>query len=123
MGHPAQGIRDQGTGISVLLPGYGLEVDGDGWGSGVFGLFACFFGFSLGFLGLVLGPLLFEDLREGLLVPVPFGEVLGDCDKALFRVFFDLFDGGGGVGLLFLARQVATGDLEAVEEQAGALGV
>ncbi len=89
----------------------------------MFGLFASFFGFSLGFLGLVLGPLLFEDLREGLLVAVPFGEVLGDCDEALFRVFFDLFDGGGGVGLLFLARQVATGDLEAVEEQAGALGV
>ena len=107
----------------MLLPGYGLEVDGDVLRDRAFGLFASFFGFSLGFLGLVLGPLLFEDLREGLLVAVPFGEVLGDCDEALFRVFFDLFDGGGGVGLLFLARQVAGGDLEAVEEQAGALGV
>ncbi len=69
-------------------------------------------------------PLFEEDLFEGFFV-VSLLEVEDRCDWAVDGIVNDFFDlrGAFGVGLLFGAGQVAAGDLQAVEEEAGALGV
>ncbi len=66
-------------------------------------------------------PLLHEDVFEGLLVL----EVEDGSDGTVDGVEDELFDGGGalGFGFGFGGRQVAAGDLQAVEEQAGAARV
>ena len=87
------------------------------------GSFGFAFGFSLGAGFGVFGPLLGEDLFKIFVAFFAGGEVLGDGDGALFGVFYDVFHGGGGVGLFFLAAEVAAGYLEAVEEEAGSFGV
>ena len=90
-----------------------LEVDG--FGGLVFALLI------LTLLLVVLGPLFEEDLLEGALaggaVELGFGG-----DGAVEGVGDDLVDGFGGFGGGGFG-QVEGGDLEAVEEQAGAFGV
>jgi hypothetical protein len=65
-----------------------------------------------------------EDLFEGLFV-LGFVEVDDGGYGAVDGVVNDFYDLGGASGFegFFGAREVGRGDLEAVEEQAGALGV
>ena len=92
-------------GHTGVYGGYGLEGGEDvGLGCGGVGVPGCLFGFAFGAELLVEGPLFFEDLFEVFLAFFSFVEVLGDeregpCSGSSTT----LFDGGGGVGVLFLA--------------------
>ncbi len=69
-------------------------------------------------------PLVHEDFFEGFLVSGLF-EVEDGGDRAVDGIEDDLFDRAGarGFGRFPGGRQVAAGDLQAVEEQAGTFGV
>jgi hypothetical protein len=83
----------------------------------------------LGFVFSVMGRFLFPFAHEDLLEVEGLGgfdELGAGCEGAVGWVLDDLFDGGFGgfLGRGFaLAREVEGGDLEAVEQEAGAAGV
>jgi hypothetical protein len=72
---------------------------------------------------LVPGPLLHEDFLEITAFVVALGEVLGESDEAEVGVLDDFFDGFGGIGGGLARREVDAGDLEAIEQEAGAAAV
>jgi hypothetical protein len=75
------------------------------------------------FLLLVVGPLVHEDFFEVAAFVAALGEVLGEGDEAEFGVLDDLFDGLRWIGRGLAGREIDAGDLEAVEQEAGAAGV
>ena len=122
-----------GTDLYVM-GGAGLDGEGlvpvFGWGGGLGGFGGVFGGGAGGgggFVGFVFGPLLEEDFGEGFFVRggLEFGD---GGERAVGLVEHDFFHGfGWGMGGLRLClhgfREVRGGDLEAVEEEAGALEV
>ncbi len=72
---------------------------------------------------LFAGPVFHEDLFEVFFLADAVGKGLFGGDEAVVGVGFYLFDGVGGVGLGLAWGEVHGGDLEAVEEEAGAAGV
>lgn len=80
-------------------------------------------GFVVGFFAL---PVFEQDFFEGFAVRPCFGaglEVLDGGDEAVFWVVDDVFDGVFRFGRGLARGEVDAGDLEAVEEEAGAAGV
>ena len=115
-GWGTHGLDGEGAGVVPVF----------GWGGGLGG-FGGVCGGAGGFVGFVFGPLLEEDFGEGFFVRggLEFGD---GGERAVGLVEHDFFHGSGwGMGGLRLClhgfREVRGGDLEAVEEEAGALEV
>ena len=83
---------------------------------------------GVGFVGLLVAEEVFEELAYYAEAFFRLGELCCGGEEALFGVGGDFFDGLGGIfsfvaGGFGLAGEVGAGDLEAVEEEAGAAGV
>ncbi len=75
------------------------------------------------FLLAVLALELFQQFGDGALAAVVLGELGGRGERAQLGVHHDLLDVGLGDDFLVIFQQVEAGDLQAVEQQAGAARV